>query len=108
MWESTKKYFELKAKTVPPAEPSAGKNTCWSREQGRKDRNSCSVMTFSFDSYRRAQCGLMLISSERISTHFDTSPRPRTFHEQIDRVVLLIQIGIHQTLKREETSDMKC
>ena len=97
----------MKAKTVPPAEPSAGKNTCWSREQGRKDRNSCSVMTFSFDSYRRAQCGLMLISSERISTHFDTSPSTLTFHKQIDRVVLLIQVEVHDTLRREQATDMK-
>ena len=81
----------MRAKIVPPADPTAGSEKAWSSVRGRKDFSLGAGRISSFDSCKRVTCGLVVISSERTSAHLSLSPRPRTFQEQIKKVSLLIR-----------------
>ena len=77
---------------VPPAVPIAGNEIAWLSCHGKKNLILRSERVSSFYSFKRVMCGLIAINSERTSEHFSSSPRPRTFQEQIEKASLLIKI----------------
>ena len=80
------------AEMVPPAVPTAGSKNTLSSCRGKKDLSLGSEKVSSFDSCKRVMCGFITTYSERMSKHLASSPRPRTFQEQIEKASLLIKI----------------
>lgn len=78
-----------KAERMPPDDPYAFLCVIASSDRGRKENCLRASREASLVSWRKTVLGLLTSSSESTSVHFSGCPRPRTFHETREIVVLV-------------------